>query len=1217
MLNSKAGNMLMILLVLTLCGGVFAQKAVEKRHVEIIPDAVEQTYRMDKMRVSKTTGAPVALYDVKYQVKAASPEEMARQYLTENAAFLKIADGVNELVHTNTRKTPAGLRVRFLQHIAGYPVYGGDIAVSLNHSQQVVFVMNSYKPLATLKDATPKISIDAAESIALQYLDVKGAIRYQAKETVVYHNANTTRLAHKITVVPSEDTFGTWEVLVDAHTGELFRLEDKNLYGSHRKGHYSVEEGTANVFDPDPLTRAGAQYQAGGQFGDNDDADSDSLTAYAVQVTLLDITFDGSLYHLEGPYANIEDVEAPLNGEFSRADNNWLFTRSADDFEAANVYYHLDKSMRYINETLGFSLMPFQYTTGVEADPSGWNGADNSSYSPATGELSFGEGGVDDAEDPDVILHELGHGLHDWLTNGSLSQVDGLSEGCGDYWAQSYVRSLGLWDASDPEYNWVFHWDGHNEFWGGRVTDVTATYPGGLVGQIHTDGQMWATTLMLIYDDIGREATDLNFLEALSMTNSATSQEDAAQAFIQADIDNYGGANLDAIVGHFQARGYNVTVPGPAITHTPLVDTEDLNGPYTVSAAISSGSTLTSVQLIHGDALADTINMVLTNGEYSADIPGTGAAATYSYYILAIDDLDLATTSPSGAPANFHSFTTGADTEAPVITHTELNDQAFVTWPASISATVTDNIGLSSVTVDYDINSGAVTGSFALSNTSGDNWSGDFDVDTTVVAIGDVVTYQIIATDASGSANQTVSPASGSYSFTVIDVRGVVLILDDDSAGKTEGTTEKGSFVRDLTKHPFGKTATTISTALTDIGFLAPVEDAATSDPTTWGNYDLIISSSGFNQDPVADAAYRTALQDWVADPSNKLIVEGGEVGYDAVDAPGYPDFAAQVLHTDDWETDNAGDLNVIAAQASHPIVTAPHAIPSPLVVNYTGNNWATQDAMNAINGAYLIFENSSNPNTAGVSVYDDNSDPASAQIVYFAFNYDDIDDGVAMANMLENTVEYLLTPEDGSNTPPAAFALLSPADGDTVGSNVNITFEWEAATDSDPVTYTLNILDGTTVVFSEAGIGGTTYSYSGSDLALDSSYDWEVIASDGTSSTSSTTSFSFMTPLVVSIDVGNTLPDEFALHQNYPNPFNPTTLIRYDLRDNVQVSLRIYNLLGQEVRTLVNEFQGAGSQQALWDGLDNKGNTVPSGIYIYQIEAGSFVHARKMVMLQ
>ena len=63
--------------------------------------------------------------------------------------------------------------------------------------------------------------------------------------------------------------------------------------------------------------------------------------------------------------------------------------------------------------------------------------SDNSFYSSSSGSLVFGEGCVDDAEDADVIIHELGHGIHDWITQGGLSQVNGLSEGTGDYFAQS------------------------------------------------------------------------------------------------------------------------------------------------------------------------------------------------------------------------------------------------------------------------------------------------------------------------------------------------------------------------------------------------------------------------------------------------------------------------------------------------------------------------------------------------------------------------------------------------------------------------------------------------------------------------------------------------------------------------------------------------------------------------------------------------------------
>ena len=94
-------------------------------------------------------------------------------------------------------------------------------------------------------------------------------------------------------------------------------------------------------------------------------------------------------------------------------------------------------------------------------------------------------------------------------------------------------------------------------------------------------------------------------------------------------------------------------------------------------------------------------------------------------------------------------------------------------------------------------------------------------------------------------------------------------------------------------------------------------------------------------------------------------------------------------------------------------------------------------------------------------------------------------------------------------------------------------------------------------------------------------------------------------------------LPKEFALNQNYPNPFNPTTTITYALKENAQVTLKIYNTLGQEVRTLINARQEAGYKQVVWDGLNTAGARVASGIYIYRIEAGNFVQARKMVLMK
>ena len=96
--------------------------------------------------------------------------------------------------------------------------------------------------------------------------------------------------------------------------------------------------------------------------------------------------------------------------------------------------------------------------------------------------------------------------------------------------------------------------------------------------------------------------------------------------------------------------------------------------------------------------------------------------------------------------------------------------------------------------------------------------------------------------------------------------------------------------------------------------------------------------------------------------------------------------------------------------------------------------------------------------------------------------------------------------------------------------------------------------------------------------------------------------------------------PFTYCLFQNYPNPFNPITDIRYQIADSrspIHTTLKIYNILGQEVRTLVDEVQEPGYYTATWDGTNYHGNNVPSGIYFYQMTAGRFLKTRKMIVLK
>jgi len=93
----------------------------------------------------------------------------------------------------------------------------------------------------------------------------------------------------------------------------------------------------------------------------------------------------------------------------------------------------------------------------------------------------------------------------------------------------------------------------------------------------------------------------------------------------------------------------------------------------------------------------------------------------------------------------------------------------------------------------------------------------------------------------------------------------------------------------------------------------------------------------------------------------------------------------------------------------------------------------------------------------------------------------------------------------------------------------------------------------------------------------------------------------------ILSIDK-DVIPLQYVLHQNYPNPFNPITTLRYDLPENSYVNVTIYDMLGREIRTLVNTTQDAGFKSVLWDATNDFGKPVSAGVYLYKIQAGEFV---------
>jgi hypothetical protein len=113
-----------------------------------------------------------------------------------------------------------------------------------------------------------------------------------------------------------------------------------------------------------------------------------------------------------------------------------------------------------------------------------------------------------------------------------------------------------------------------------------------------------------------------------------------------------------------------------------------------------------------------------------------------------------------------------------------------------------------------------------------------------------------------------------------------------------------------------------------------------------------------------------------------------------------------------------------------------------------------------------------------------------------------------------------------------------------------------------------------------------------------------------------------FDSGLDVDLEKDKSLPDKFYLGQNYPNPFNPATTIKFgvwslEFGEPTHTTLIIYNILGQRVRTLVDEEKLSGEYKVIWDGRDDKGNEVSSGIYFYKLQTENFSQTKKMLLVK
>ncbi|MBU1936173.1 T9SS type A sorting domain-containing protein, partial [bacterium] len=199
---------------------------------------------------------------------------------------------------------------------------------------------------------------------------------------------------------------------------------------------------------------------------------------------------------------------------------------------------------------------------------------------------------------------------------------------------------------------------------------------------------------------------------------------------------------------------------------------------------------------------------------------------------------------------------------------------------------------------------------------------------------------------------------------------------------------------------------------------------------------------------------------------------------------------------------------------------------------------------------------------------------------------------------------------------PPSPFDLLSPTNGETVDT-LDVTLIWSSSSDpdsGDSITfYRVYIaLDSAfSTELDSQNVSATELTWEG--LVDGQTYWWRVKAFDTQDmGTFSNQAWNFTSVASgISSDVV-LLPTEFALHQNYPNPFNPTTTIRYDVKQTGLVSVKVFDILGREVTTLVSGTVSAGFHKVTWDAQG-----LPSGLYLCRMEAPGFERTRKLVLLK
>ncbi len=424
---------------------------------------------------------------------------------------------------------------RFDQEAGGVPVLGAEAVLSDAPGDKADLLVDDTQPDV---DAPPDASVTRAAAIkrartATSVRELRGDIE---AEQAILPDGSGGRLVWRV-LVPSAKPLGSFEVLVDARSGEVIRKRDLLVNA----------QGTAKVFLPNAVV-------ANGGWSEDLDDNGDAPLARELRSPVSLQRLDDSGGCLRGDY-----VDVPLpSGTTCPAGRDFDVNRDDGRFEATMAYFHIDVTQDYV-QRLGFNT-DNRNAINARRTPVRVNAIadDNSFYDPYLNDITFGRGGVDDAEDGDVIVHEYGHALQEDQVAyfGNSGETGAMGEGFGDYLAATMASQL---PTATTEFNGcIFEWD----TWGSAArqrclrrvdTSIRAdTAEANCRGNIHCLGQAWSGALWDLRGRLGRDRFSRQLMDVLvlqshfALTRYA-SFDDGARALIFSDRVLYGGAHEGAL----------------------------------------------------------------------------------------------------------------------------------------------------------------------------------------------------------------------------------------------------------------------------------------------------------------------------------------------------------------------------------------------------------------------------------------------------------------------------------------------------------------------------------------------------------------------------------------------------------------------------------------------------------------------------------------------